>query len=79
MGSKKSSNEIHNNHAKQKARRDRERKGTGRRAGGVHGSHSQANPLSNPFAQMLAGLIRLNRAKAISKAKGKREYKPRKV
>ena len=64
MGSKKSSQQIHNNHAKQKARRDRERKGTGRRTGAVHGSHSQSNPLSNPFAQMLASLIHFNRAKA---------------
>ena len=82
MGSKKSSQELNRKHAEQKRQRDRERAAAGykpHKGISMGSSKKQDNSLSNPIAQALAGLIRLNRAKQMSRARDKREYKPRKV
>lgn len=56
MGSKKSSDTIHREHAEQKHRRDRERARAGykRKSQSVGPSRKQENELSNPIAQALA-------------------------
>lgn len=79
---KKDSETIHRERAERKNKRDKERRAAGYKPNkgiSMGSSHKQENQLSNPIAQALAGLIRFNRAKSISKAHDRREYKPRKV
>ena len=76
---KKTSETIHREHAEQKVKQDRERAGYKGRSQSIGPSKKEENALSNPFAQMLALAIRLNRAKQTSKAYNRKQYKPRKV
>lgn len=81
MGSKKSSDEIHEKHARQKAARDKERAAAGykpHKGISLGPSQKKENPLSNPLTQKFISQLRLHRAKGINKHV-KEEYKPRKV
>jgi len=75
----KDSQEIHQKHAEQKARRDKERARAGYkgRSQKLWHSETEKNSLSNPLTQKFIAQFRLHRAKHISKAK-KTQYKPQK-
>ena len=78
---KKNSETIHNNHAKQKAARDKEREKAGYKGKGqsIGPSHKEENTLSGPLVQKFIAQFRLHRAKQTNRVHVRLEYKPRKV
>ena len=79
---KKTPEMIHNNHAKQKAARGKERERAGykpHKGISIGSSKKQENPLSNPITGNFIAQLRQLRAKEMTGKTRKREYKPRKV
>lgn len=76
---KKTSEAIHRNHAEQKAVRDAERSRSGYKgkSQSIGPSKKQENPLTNPFAQLLAFAIRAHNRQAQSKPRKAYEHRKR--